>query len=466
MEEETEETVVPEVPEEPAPEEIPVEESVEEAPIEEAPVEEAVAEEIPVEEAVAEEPPVEEIPVEEAPAEEISVEEAPIEETEEVAAEEIPVVETAEEPAEVIAEEPAPAPAEDDAYVPTEEDMAFAASLSDGVRTNDSGKKGFFAPAPTKGTPAKENGKDKKKEEKKPAPKKEEEPSAAIYKKPVAIIMLILSVVAAAFYFLYYNLFTVADPNKTILAMIVTGLPEKLKEVLPTFGGDNFLMYVQIAFLGLIAVVAILGLTGKRGKIGFLFVLLADLVYAAFALLGGRGDAIVEIAALKEILAKYGAYVMYGVYGLILVGAVFFAVALASTKDEMEIPGGGAIAPLVYMAVVVLGYIALALLPKVISFTVSAGLVRYFILGAIGVAILLTLIGVHNKQLSRSANGWLIFAALAVIALMNASEIVLAKIMEAKNTQLEEFYYLIVDSLTPVIAVFGVAGFAASDLRN
>ena len=213
----------------------------------------------------------------------------------------------------------------------------------------------------------------------------------------------------------------------------------------------------------MIAVVSSLGLTGKKGKLGFLFLLLADVVFALVSLFGATP--LFEVEALQNIVADYGEYASYAIYGLLALGAVFFAVGLVSGKDEYDLAGGAAVLPILYLAVVVAGYVALILLPKFIEFTVTADILRYAILGVIGAALLMTFVGVHNGSLSRAVNGWLIFAAVAAIALVNVAAIVIEKVLATGERTLDlypTFSYFI----TPIIAIFGVAGFAAADMRN
>ena len=448
-------------------EEVPVEEAepaeettVEEAVDEEAPIEEeAVAEEIPVEEEPVEDEAVEEIPVEEATEEAIPVEEEPlaVEEAAEEAPEEVAVEEPAEEPAaEEVAAEAAPAeaaPAEEAGYVPTEEDMAFAASLSDGTQQREQGK-GYFAPVVNNKPAAKKDSEQKKARKQKAVVEKGEKNmnENAIYKKPVALIITILSVLAAAFFFLYYKTLTIGFISGKLLAKVV--------DILPTFGGEKFPVYVNTIFAGLILIISILGLTGKRGGVAFVFVLLADLVFVAQKVLLG----FVEIKFLADFLEKFGEYVDYGMYGLLLLGAIFLAVSLVKGSDDFEIHGGTAILPLVYLALALVGYAALVVLPKVISgFSVSAAIERYVIYGIWGLAFLLTFIGVHSATASRGANGWLLFATTMVIVLFYAAAVVLQKFGADKNL---EFYPEIFYAISPVIAFFPLAGFAASDMRN
>ncbi len=438
-------------------EEIPVEEAepaeettVEEAVDEEAPIEEeAVAEEIPVEEEPVKDEAVEEIPVEEATEEAIPVEEEPlaVEEAAEEAPEEVAVEEPAEEPA---AEEVA---AEEVGYVPTEEDMAFAASLSDGTQQREPGK-GYFAPVVNNKPAAKKDSEQKKARKQKAVAEKGEKNmnENAIYKKPVALIITILSVLAAAFFFLYYKTLTIGFISESLMLKVV--------DILPTFGGEKFPLYVNTIFAGLILIISILGLTGKRGGVAFVFVLLADLVFVAQKVLLG----FVEIKFLADFLEKFGEYVDYGMYGLLLLGAIFLAVSLVKGSDDFEIHGGTAILPLVYLALALVGYAALVVLPKVISgFSVSAAIERYVIYGIWGLAFLLTFIGVHSATASRGANGWLLFATTMVIVLFYAAAVVLQKFGADKNL---ESYPEIFYAISPVIAFFPLAGFAASDMRN
>ena len=412
---------------------IPVEDALEEAP-EGAVAEEEAIDEIPVEEA-AEEPADEaeavEEPAEEAVAEEETIEEAPAEEAvEEVAA-------------------------DDGAYVPTEEDMAFAASLSEGGKREPG--KGFVAVVNTDGKPAKKE--KEKKERKKDAPKGENKMSeTAIYKKPVAVIMMILAVIGAAFTLLYTTnlaLFGLISEN---VGLKVADIAVKIADVLPKSE-----MIIPLIFGGVLVLISILGLTGQRGKPGFLFALLASLVYLAVKLFGGA-DPIVKIDAVAKIIDKFGEYVPYAIYGLLLLAAVFFAVSISSGRDELEISGGTVVLPIVYMLVAVVGYVALVLLPKFISgFTVSDDIVKYVIFGIVGLSILMTLIGVHSATASRGANAWLLFAATMIVVLLYAGVTVINKVGADKGL---DSLVKIFACVAPSIIFFPLIGYAVSDLRN
>ena len=434
--------------------------STEEAPTEDIPVENAdidvpaeenPAEEIPVE--VTDDVPTQEVPVETVddipaeiaaePAAETDEEDRPSEkDVEEALAEEIPL----EEPTEEQPEE------ESNEYVPTEEDMAFAASLSEGNKREQG--KGYFVPVVNAGAPVdKKDKKEKKaKKEKKVADKGANVNENAIYKKPVALIITILSVLTAVFYFLYYKTLAIGFVSESLMT--------KLAEALPTFGGDNFSLYVQTIFVGLLAVISILGITGKRGRVAFIFVLLADLVYAAQTVLLGY----VDIPKLAEILLSYGEYVQYGVFGLLLIGAIFFAVSIIRGSDDFEIHGATAIVPLIYLALALVGYAALVVLPQMIDgFVVTTEIEHYVIYAIWGLAALLTLVGVHNAQASRGANAWLLFAATVIIVLLYGASVVLTKMDAGRNLEIyPEIFY----AVSPVIALFPLAGFAASDMRN
>ena len=434
--------------------------STEEAPTEDIPVENAdidvpaeenPAEEIPVE--VTDDVPTQEVPVETVddipaeiaaePAAETDEEDRPSEkDVEEALAEEIPL----EEPTEEQPEE------ESNEYVPTEEDMAFAASLSEGNKREQG--KGYFVPVVNTGAPVdKKDKKEKKaKKEKKVADKGANVNENAIYKKPVALIITILSVLTAAFFFLYYKVLTIGFISESLMT--------KVSEALPTFGGDNFSLYVQTIFVGLLAVISILGITGKRGRVAFIFVLLADLVYAAQTVLLGY----VDIPKLAEILLSYGEYVSYGVFGLLLIGAIFFAVSIIRGSDDFEIHGATAIVPLIYLALALVGYAALVVLPQMIDgFVVTTEIEHYVIYAIWGLAALLTLVGVHNAQASRGANAWLLFAATVIIVLLYGASVVLTKMDAGRNLEIyPEIFY----AVSPVIALFPLAGFAASDMRN
>lgn len=437
---------------------IPVSVEVEEPAAEEAPDEEAAEEETPAEEEplggeveLADEGDVPEIPVEEAP-DDVASDETPVEETAEEPALEVEEAPSGDEPIEIELEDPVAeeALAEENVYVPTEEDMAFAASLSEGTKRAPG--KGFVAVVDPTANPVKKQ--KEKKERKEKAPKGENKMSGtAIYKKPIAVIMMLLSIIAAAFYFLYIRV--------EALGLISDSLTDFANK-LPTFGAEKFELYKKTIFAGLILVISVLGMTGKKGAIGFLFVLLADLVYVAQNVIGGY----VTIEKLEELLVQFEEYIEYGKLGLLLLAAIFFAAAMISGKEDYEFSGAAAILPVLYMLVVGAGFAASVILTKLEVFIVTDDMLRYYTLGALGLPVLLTLIGVHSKTASRSANGWLIFGTLFALVLLGAAEIVLTKLIEAKGSVLDAKYSDIVTMITPVIAFFGVAGFAASDLRN
>ena len=420
-------------------------ESAEETPIEEAAVEEAAVAESPDieiserEESLAEETPVEEeVSAEETPAEEVPAEEeTPSEEVEEV-------------------------PAEPAAY--TDEDMAFAASLSDGIAANDSGEKegkkvGYVAPVNT-AKPAKDRGnKADARAKKGDAPKGERNMSdSAIYKKPVAVIMMILAFIGAAVSLLLTT-------NVAVFAFISDSVGEKVIELvaeLPEFLFD----YAAAIFGGVVVLISILGLTGKRGKLGFLFALLAGLIYTANALFGGVAP-VIEVEAIAKILADYGEYVGYAVYGLLLLAAIFFAVSINGGKEELEISGGTAALPIIYMLVAVVGTIALVILPRIMeSFTVTTDILKYAILGIVGLSILLTLIGVHSKTASRGANAWLLFAAAMIVALIFGVITLVTKLIPEEKAldvlPAAEIFLCV----SPCILFFPLIGYTISDLRN
>ena len=380
---------------------------------------------------------------------------APIEEpAAETAPEEIPEEIPAETPAEVAEETPAEEAVQDLGY--TDEDMAFAASLSE--PSNRSGKVGFV---PVGNIDNRDNKKEKTKQkpkEKKAASEGEKSmKGSSVYKKPIAVLMLILSILAAAVWFLYYK--------ASVLLLIPADVVSVLAK-LPVVESS----YVVAAFAGLIALVSLLGLTGKKGSIGFLFVLLADVVFALVTLFGTTP--IVEVEAIQKIVIDYGKYAVYAIYGLMFLAAIFFAISFGRGRNEYDFSVGGAILPILYMAVVVVGYIVLILMPKFSEgFVFSADMERYAILGAIGVALLMTIVGVHNASTSRAVNGWFVFATLLSLALINFVPIVVEKFLTSGEAAEEAAvamytYPEIPYFLTPIIAIFGVAGFAAADLRN
>ncbi|MCR4726521.1 MAG: hypothetical protein K5753_04805 [Clostridia bacterium] len=494
------------------------ESAVEETAAEEAPVEESVAEETAAEEAELDVPEIAEPETEESasvepevaepevaepetaepevaePESTLEIESPEVEEpapaesaSEEVKQEAEPEVEEtrkerrAREKAAKKAEEEAAAQ-ETPAY--TDEDMAFAASLSDlGTRRYVAPKSAGAKKAIRYVAPGMENGKKQNKAEREQKAAPAGGKTMGIYKKPIAFLLMLLSIAGVLIYLAYglfithwadYGLAVMAEGK--ITADLIAGAPSLLGQLpktwlsvfidkLPLIGGDYFLQYATIGFCGAVALISILGLTGKKGKLGFLFVLLADAVFCFYTLWSMHGGTpyFITIEKLPEILAEYGKYVDYGVYGLLLLAAIAFAVSLSSGSSEFGTTAGTAVLPIIYMAILVAGYAAILVLPGVMKITITATIMRYAILGVWGVSLLFTLIGIHNGSTSRGVNGWLTWALLTAMTLFYAAIVVLSYVgKELDVTNLLTLF----TSVAPGLPLLTFASFAASDLRN
>jgi len=435
-------------------EEIPAEEPIlsEEAPAEEIPT--AEAEPVAVEEAPAEEIPVaEEAPEalpegEEVPAEQAA--EATAEQPTEEPPEELPVAiedetpeEANEEEAPVTEETSEPLTLVDEPYVPTEEDMAFAASLSETGRHSK-----FIAPTADSSKTAKtaERGYRKVQQEKPVAAEGE-----SIYKKIVAILMLAFSAIATIFYFLYVK--------QDVVAALFPDL-STLFDSLPVFGDELYPIYVHLVFFVLIVVISALGLTGKKGKIGFLFVLLSALVAAAIRAI----PAFIESEAVLAIIVDYGTYLSYAFYGLLLVGAVCFLISHLKDREDFGISVLSGAPAIAYMALLVLGTLALSLLPTFLEeFLLPEDIFTYLFIGIWALAVLLTLVGVNRAPASRSANGWLAIMSLFAVALSALLRNIFMNLALLDAYLMSATVVTLFDFALPLI---GLMGFAASDLRN
>ena len=452
------ETIDEVVPEEPVAEEGPVV----------APAEEPVGEKSPASDVVADEVAAfaEDAPAEDAPA----AVEKPAEPESEPVSEEDAIVSQSNIAALLMDDEPvAPAPEPEKALY-SQEDMELAASLdadegyltpgAESPKTTRSGKVGF-----------KKYGKDA-------APEKKEEEkgeSKAIYNKGVAITMIILTILTLGIYLLYYQVFV---SKNSVIEMVSKDLYEKLIDVLPTFGSaEMFPIYVTAIMFGLIAVISILGMTGKKGTVGFVFVLLADIVFAltkAWSL--HEGMFFLDNDTIFKLVQEFEkTYISYGVYGLLLIGAIAFAVSFGSGKEDFGFSGATAILPIVYFLLTALGYVAMVLLPVLVDGMPDFGeYTKIVILAMIGIPVLLTLIGVHSKTASRSANGWLLFGILMATVLLFAANTVLGElanklIKDAADHPAEVAEALlqdIPDYVTPMYALIAVLGLSIADLRN
>jgi len=479
---------------------------VEEAPAvdEETPVEETPAEDVAVEEPANEEPAVEEPAVEEAAAEEPTVEEeAEAVAAEEPAAEEVaeePVAEDAplqvEEPApeeapveETPAEEAAPAEAEsaesEDAPAYSEEDFAAAGEIdvrTANVRTFRAPKN---APVVVRNAPAKDA------QASAPKPESPAE-NSRIYARPVAVILAILSLVFVLFE-LTYGLF-VRDASYAAIFLaqnlegnVYVGAPALLGALpadiismvlgfLPVFGGDNFRFIITAIYYGLIILIAIFGITGKKGKTGSIFLLLGAIVLGLLRewALNGNAFFFIPYEGLPELLSEYGTYALCGGYALLMLAGIFYLVALSAGRKAYSFSFGPGVLAMLFSVIVFLAGAAVFVCPIVFEkFPDISAYFNYGLLAVFGITVLLTLIGVHRADLSRSANGYLaafmlmFFGLLA--ALTNIVPTVLVKLFgfEALSVIDKTWADLlrVCGAMTSGLAI-GAIGFAVSDMRN
>ena len=281
----------------------------------------------------------------------------------------------------------------------------------------------------------------------------------AIYKKPVAVIMMILAIIGAAISLLFINSKIFALINADFGGK-VADIAAKILDVVPM--GETM---VSLVFGGVILLISILGLTGKRGKPGFFFALLASLLFLAEKVFIGD-DALVKVQAISDLYAKFGDYVPYAIYGLLLLGAIGFVISIVVGKEELEFSGATAILPILYVLVAVGAYVALVALPFVTTFEVTAEYIKYAIFGIVGLSILLTLIGVHSATASRGANAWLLFAAAVIVALLYAADVVLNNVVTSKGGEINAQVRAIVTTVIPSILFFPLIGYTISDMRN
>ena len=303
--------------------------------------------------------------------------------------------------------------------------------------------------------------------------------STAFYKKGVAVLMMILGILAAGVYFLYYqmmvdfSLIALVSGYQTmtgfsLISLISGDLAAKVADAMPVFGGDNFSMIVVAALFGLIALVSILGMTGKKGRVGFIFVLVADIVYALLTLWDIHGGMFFLSDELYAKVFEHIDYIIYGVYGLLLVGALCFGFSFRSGKEQYGISGGMLVLPLLFAFLVAIAYAVLPMIPVFLpEFVITDNMVRLAILGIYGVALLLTLVGVHSKTASRAANAWLIFGLIILSVCLYAGVAVYTHITTADDLNATILQMMTIPVyVTPMITCIGVIGLAASDLRN
>ncbi|GEM_PF-3013791 len=317
-------------------------------------------------------------------------------------------------------------------------------------------------------------------EEKQQQKKKEESTKNNLFSRPVAAVIFAFSVLFVLFDFAYGLFVRNAAAASFFLAgnyagavysdapALISVLPESLigtiLSKLPVFGGDHFLTIITAIYYGLIAVIAVLGITGKKGRVGSVLLLVADIVIALFRLwtLNGGAFFFIPYDGLPTILADYGAYILAGGYGILLAAAVLYIASFARAKEDYAFSFKAGIPALVYAALVLLGGAALIVLPIVkADFALSDAILGYALIGVFGLSVLLTLVGVHEKGLSRSANGY-----LAAYLLAAAPCLLLAA------TLLPLFSVGTIPSLARLVGVLpsallvAAAGFSMADIRN
>ena len=496
--------------EEPAPEEIaapeePASEEDDDFTIEEAPaVEDAPA---PAEETPADETPADAAPAEEAgeaeanegPAVETPVAEEPT--VEEPAGEEsAPAEPVAEAPAAEAAEEPtapvlAPAPVEEAPAAETaaadeteglaysEEDFAAAGEID--VRTAD--VRTFRAPkhppvvvrsAPAK-QPEQSTTQTKQAQGNIPTPSSPAD-HTRIYAKPVAIILAVLSLLFVLVE-LTYGLFVrsteyagvflsgnlegaVYAEAPALIAALPADILSKVLGFLPVFGGDNFRLIITAVYYGILALIAIFGITGKRGKVGSILLLLAVVVLGMPRIWALNGDKFffIPYEGISDILVKYHHFILAGGYLLLVLAGVFYVVGFSRAKETYSFSFWAGFIALLFGLIVLLGGAALivgSVLKKLPDILVTY--FGYGLLGGFGITVLLTLIGVHRADLSRSANGYLAAYELIAFGFLAALAAVLPRYIDADFNLISRF----VGAMTSALAI-GAAGFAFADLRN
>ncbi|MBP5405087.1 MAG: hypothetical protein J6Y74_03980 [Clostridia bacterium] len=312
--------------------------------------------------------------------------------------------------------------------------------------------------------------------------KKEKETSTKnnLFARPVAALIFAFSILfvlfdfayglfvrnaAAATYFLAGNYAGAAYAEApALISLLPASLIETILSKLPVFGGDLFLTIITAIYYGLIAVIAVLGITGKKGRVGSVLLLVADIVIALFRLwtLNGGAFFFIPYDGLPTILASYGAYILAGGYGILLAAAALYIASFARAKDDYAFSFKAGIPALVYAALVLLGGAALIVLPIVkADFALGADIIGYALMGIVGLSIVMTLIGVNKKDLSRSANGY-----LAAFLLAAASCLFLVTVLLPVFTEMTVASLVRVGGVLPATLLIAAAGFSMADIRN
>ena len=332
---------------------------------------------------------------------------------------------------------------EQEEYVPSEEDMAFAASLSE---------TGKATPAPVAAQPV---GFQKQQNDggQNPSGKGDKKMEGnSMFKKPIAIIMLLLSIAAGVFYFLYYHV--------AALAVFSEELPAKIADSLPEIGSDG--RYIIMIFWGTLAVISILAMTSRKMCPAAVFAFIAIAIELCLYLLPIY---LADNADFMKYYVDYAEYAEYAMYGMLFLSLIFVGIAVDSAAYRGS--RGMSVLPALYFIVALAVYGVFIVFDRYLSeIKFIADIVnnydKYIIMGVWGVALLLTLVGVHNGRHSRSANGWIFFMGLLLMLVSFLAQ----KGLDIFDKQFMPSSILDYPYFNPVIALVGFAGYTAADLRN
>jgi len=460
--------------------------ATEETSVEDASLEEVAVEDAPVEEASSQDAPAEDVPAEDVPAETVAeevsaevAEAAPVEGApQETVTEATPVDATPVEKEEDAQEEVAAAPATD-ATAPAEEeespaysDEDFAAAAEMDVRTAH--VRTFHAPkhtpVPVRTAPARQT------ETAAETPKQAAKVQSAgeherIYAKPIAIILAVLSLLFVLVD-LTYGLHVRGNYSATLLSALPSDISAKIVEALPVFGGENFPYIITVTYYALLLLIAIFAFTGKKGKVGSILFFIGTLVIGVYRMwmLHGGTTFFIPYEGLLELLETYGSYILGGGYALLMLAGIFYLVALSKGKETYAISFGPGVFAMIFSVIVFLASVAVFVGPAFMeNFPDISEFFNYGLLGIFGATILLTLIGVHRADLSRSANGYLAAFMLMFFGFLSLVGSILPNVLGEMLTieMLIAMQNMIrVCGVMTTTLTIGAAGFALADIRN
>jgi len=298
-----------------------------------------------------------------------------------------------------------------------------------------------------------------KKEKKGKKEKKEKNISTGtVFSRPIAVILAVFG-----FLFLLFNLTYGYYMERGILSALPATITDKFTAFLPTFGGERFNVILTGIYFAFIILIAAFAISGKRGKVGAILLLISSLFLALCNLWEMNGNKLffIPYEGFATIFGNISKYLIAGGYAVMLLAVVLYLVAIISARDDFSISFLPSLPAVLLSILTLLIGAAIVIVPIITKVPFKSEVINYAILGIFVISVLLTLVGVHDKELSRSANAYFVAIFGVVFACLALVNVLLPIFSSTVNTLFVRF----TAALPMSLAVAGVA-FALADVRN